>query len=450
MKKFLLVLMTFFCLSTAVFAEDAAPAAVSASDGTPLITSLPERKAPGTLKDVLTPADAQKVQKLVSDMIVDYNLNKNRMSPETWSQDILKRRLTGVSGQRVGEITAEIGGGIKLTAEKKQALDKAVQGGESKQNWLEGQVSKYIKKAVDATTTTPEEGSKNQMSGFSLAEVDFGGRSLTDLEAETLRQELLADNDTGLKTAVAAALVLAANDPSIKVVGNAAPRLLATIAINSVEEAKTVLKVKNGSISGKEGAVRLGDMAMASIVGLLAGFDYKQIGFIAGTAAGTAAGGAIDGATGGISLGTITINGALIGAYLGEKIGTKLGATLNQTLDAKLHAKIVSEFEGFIGNTVLIVLNIRDVKPAVEQIDQAAGEAAQEAGIKPEPAQGQPGLPADAGYLDKAWYYLKQSGSWCADKASAAWNGLVDLIGSGWQVMTGYWDLGYKKATGMF
>ena len=82
--------------------------------------------------------------------------------------------------------------------------------------------------------------------------------------------------------------------------------------------------------------------------------------------------------------------------------------------------------------------------------DQAAGEAAQEAGIKPEPAQGQPGLPADAGYLDKAWYYLKQSGSWCADKASAAWNGLVDLIGSGWQVMTGYWDLGYKKATGMF
>lgn len=450
MKKLLLILLACWCLSSVALAEDAAPAAVSTSDGTPLITSVPERKAPSTLKDVLTPEDAQKVQKLVSDMIVDYNINKGKLTAEAWSKDVLKRRLTGVSEQRIGEITAEIANAIKLTAEKKQSLDKAVQGGESKQNWLEGQVNKYIKKAVDATTSTPEEESKSQMSGFSLAGVDFGGKSLTDLEAETLRQELLADNDTGLKTAVAAALVLASGDPSIKVVGNAAPRLLATIAINSVEEAKTVLKVKNGSISGKEGAIRLGDMAMASIVGMLAGFDYKQIGFIAGTAAGTAAGGAIDGATGGISLGTITINGALIGAYLGEKIGTKLGTTLNQTLDAKLHAKIVSEFEGFLGNTVLIVLNIRDVKPAVEEINQSAGEAAQQAGVKPEAATEQSGLPADAGYLDKAWYYLKEGGSWCADKASAAWKGLVDLIGSGWQIMTGYWDAGYKKATGVF
>jgi hypothetical protein len=165
---------------------------------------------------------------------------------------------------------------------------------------------------------------------------------------------------------------------------------------------------------------------MASIVGMLAGFDYKQIGFIAGTAAGTAAGGALEGATGGISLGSITINGALIGAYLGEKIGTKLGNTLNETLDAKMHAKIVTEFEGFIGSTVLTVLNISDVKPAVDQINQGTEEPTiQKADVKNQP-------PADAGIFGKAWFYVKEAGGWMADKAGSGWTVVKDFFGSGW------------------
>ena len=431
MKKIILLLLALLCCISVASAEDTAPAAI-ANDGKPLITSLPERKTTNSLKDVLTQADAQKIQKLVSDMIVDYNLHKDKQTPEVWSKQVLKARMDGVSDKRVQEITSEIAGSIKVTSEKQKSLDSAVQNGTSKKSWLDGQVKKYITKAVDATTDTPQESDKNRIRGFSLASVDWGGQTLSDAEAEALRGDLLADKDAGLKTAVAVALVLASNDPNITIVGHAATRLLATIAINSVEEAKTVLKVKNGSITGKDGAIRLADTAMASIVGLLAGFDYKQIGFIAGTAAGTAAGGALDGATGGISLGTITINGALIGAYLGEKIGTKLGNTVNETLDAKMHAKIVTEFEGFLGSTILTVLNISDVKPALDQINEGSGET-----VQPEPAtKAEP--PADAGILGKAGFYVKQAGNWCADGISSGWKAFTGLLGSGWEKLKSF------------
>ena len=150
----------------------------------------------------------------------------------------------------------------------------------------------------------------------------------------------------------------------------AAPRQLTMIAINAVEEAKTVLKVKKGIITGKEGVAKLTDTAMTSLIGMLAGFDYKQIGFLAGTAAGTAAGGAIEGATGGISLGSITINGALLGAYFGEKIGSHIGESLNATMDEKLKVRIITEFESFLGGTVATALNIHDVQKALDSMEQ--------------------------------------------------------------------------------
>ena len=109
---------------------------------------------------------------------------------------------------------------------------------------------------------------------------------------------------------------------------------------------------------------------MTSLIGMLAGFDYKQIGFLAGTAAGTAAGGALEGATGGISLGSITINGALLGAYFGEKIGSRIGESINATMDEKLKVRIITEFESFLGGTVATVLNIHDVQKALDSMEQ--------------------------------------------------------------------------------
>jgi hypothetical protein len=116
----------------------------------------------------------------------------------------------------------------------------------------------------------------------------------------------------------------------------------------------------------------------------------------------------------------------LIGAYLGEKIGTKLGTTVNETLDAKMHAKIVTEFEGFLGSTILTVLNISDVKPALDQINEGSGEVTQPAAT----AKAEP--PADAGIFGKAWFYVKEAGSWCADGISSGWKAFTGLAGSGW------------------
>lgn len=202
MKKIILCLLALLCCVSLAYAEDAAPAAV-ANDGKPLITSLPERKTTNSLKDVLTQADAQKIQKLVSDMIVDYNLHKDKQTPEEWSKQVLKAKMDGVSDKRVQEITSEIAGAIKVTSEKQKSLDTAVQSGTSKKSWLDGQVKKYITKAVDATTETPQDSDKNRISGFSLASVDWGGQTLSDAEADALRGDLLADKDAGLKTAVA-------------------------------------------------------------------------------------------------------------------------------------------------------------------------------------------------------------------------------------------------------
>ncbi|MBQ7418555.1 MAG: hypothetical protein IJV18_10815, partial [Acidaminococcaceae bacterium] len=195
-------------------------------------------------------------------------------------------------------------------------------------------------------------------------------QALSDREARRMRDDLEQDRDNGIKTAVAVGLVLAADSGRVSIMNQAAPRQLTMIAINAVEEAKTVLKVKKGIITGKEGVAKLTDTAMTSLIGMLAGFDYKQIGFLAGTAAGTAAGGAIEGATGGISLGSITINGALLGAYFGEKIGSRIGESLNATMDEKLKVRIITEFESFLGGTVATVLNIHDVQKALDSMEK--------------------------------------------------------------------------------
>ena len=241
--------------------------------------------------------------------------------------------------------------------------------GESKKSWLDGQMKKYITKAVELTGDAPKVTSQGRNSGFTIAGKNWKGQALSDREARRMREDLEKDADSGIKTAVAVGLVLAADSGRVSIMNEAAPRQLTMIAINAVEEAKTVLKVKKGIITGREGVAKLTDTAMTSLIGMLAGFDYKQIGFLAGTAAGTAAGGAIEGATGGISLGSITINGALLGAYFGEKIGTRIGESLNATMDEKLKVRIISEFESFLGGTVATVLNIHDVQKALDSME---------------------------------------------------------------------------------
>ena len=97
-----------------------------------------------------------------------------------------------------------------------------------------------------------------------------------------------------------------------------------------------------------------------------------------------------------------------------------------------MHAKIVTEFEGFLGSTILTVLNISDVKPALDQINEGSGETVQpETATKAEP-------PADAGILGKAWFYVKQAGSWCADVAGSGWHAVTNLLGSGWEKLKSF------------
>ena len=91
--------------------------------------------------------------------------------------------------------------------------------------------------------------SHGRNNGFTIAGKNWKGRALSDREARLMRDDLEKDKDSGIKTAVAVGLVLAADSGKISIMNQAAPRQLTMIAINAVEEAKTVLKVKKGIIS---------------------------------------------------------------------------------------------------------------------------------------------------------------------------------------------------------
>ena len=373
MKKLFALVLSFCLLCSVAFAEgETATDAGNGENKTGSLNlgSLPERKTVNSLTDVLTSQDAERIQKAISDALVSFAEKDEALSLEAWSEKVLQEKMENASKARITEIAQEIQDTIRETEEQNKSLQEAVNKGESKKSWLDGQIKKYITKAVELTGDAPKIASSGRNSGFTIAGKNWKGQSLSDREARRMREDLEKDRDSGIKTAVAVGLVLAADSGRVSIMNQAAPRQLTMIAINAVEEAKTVLKVKKGIITGKEGVAKLTDTAMTSLIGMLAGFDYKQIGFLAGTAAGTAAGGAIEGATGGISLGSITINGALLGAYFGEKIGSHIGESLNATMDEKLKVRIITEFESFLGGTVATALNIHDVQKALDSMEQ--------------------------------------------------------------------------------
>ena len=371
MKKLVALVLSFCLFCGVVFAEGETADTSNENKSASLnLSSLPERKTMNSLEDVLTAQDAERIQKAISDALVSYAEKDAALSVEAWSEKLLQEKMENVSKNRVTEIAQEIRDAIRETEEQNKSLAEAVKKGESKKSWLDGQMKKYITKAVELTGDAPKINSKGRNSGFSIAGKTWKGQALSDREARRMREDLEKDTDSGIKTAVAVGLVLAADSGRVSIMNQAAPRQLTMIAINAVEEAKTVLKVKKGIITGKEGVAKLTDTAMTSLIGMLAGFDYKQIGFLAGTAAGTAAGGALEGVTGGISLGSITINGALLGAYFGEKIGSRIGESLNETMDEKLKVRIITEFESFLGGTVATVLNIHDVQKALDSMEK--------------------------------------------------------------------------------
>ena len=347
MKKLFALVLSFCLFCGIAFAEGETSDNTNKGENKPgslNLASLPERKTMNSLEDVLTAQDAGRIQKAISDALVSFAEKDNALSVEAWSEKLLQEKMENASKSRVTEIAQEIQDAIRETEEQNRSLAEAVKKGESKKSWMDGQLKKYITKAVELTGDAPKVTSNGRNNGFTIAGKNWKGQALSDREARRMRDDLEKDRDSGIKTAVAVGLVLAADSGRVSIMNQAAPRQLTMIAINAVEEAKTVLKVKKGIITGKEGVDKLTDAAMTSLIGMLAGFDYKQIGFLAGTAAGTAAGGALEGATGGISLGSITINGALLGAYFGEKIGSRIGESINATMDEKLKVLIITEF----------------------------------------------------------------------------------------------------------
>ena len=272
MKKFFALVLSFCLFCGIAFAEGETSENTNTGEnkqGSLNLGSLPERKTKSSLEDVLSAQDADRIQKAISDALVSFAEKDEALSVEAWSEKVLQEKMENASKNRVTEIVQEIQDAIRETEEQNRSLAEAVKKGESKKSWMDGQLK-------------PKVTSHGRNNGFTIAGKNWKGRALSDREARLMRDDLEKDKDRGIKTAVAVGLVLAADSGKISIMNQAAPRQLTMIAINAVEEAKTVLKVKKGIISGKEGVEKLTDTAMTSLIGMLAGFDYKQIGFLAG------------------------------------------------------------------------------------------------------------------------------------------------------------------------
>ncbi|MBQ9697775.1 MAG: hypothetical protein IJV46_04480, partial [Acidaminococcaceae bacterium] len=274
MKKFFALVLSFFLFCGIAFAEGETADTGNGENkaGSLNLSSLPERKTMSSLEDVLTTQDADRIQKAISDALVSYAEKDESLSVEAWSEKVLQEKMENASKSRVTEIAQEIQDAIRETEEQNKSLAEAVKNGESKKSWLDGQMKKYITKAVELTGDAPKVTSQGRNSGFTIAGKNWKGQALSDREARRMREDLEKDADSGIKTAVAVGLVLAADSGRVSIMNEAAPRQLTMIAINAVEEAKTVLKVKKGIITGREGVAKLTDTAMTSLIGMLAGF----------------------------------------------------------------------------------------------------------------------------------------------------------------------------------
>ncbi len=255
MKKLFALVLSFCLLCGVAFAEGEPSADTGNSEnksGSLNLGSLPERKTVNSLTDVLTSQDADYIQKAISDSLVSYAEKDDALSVEAWSEKVLQEKMENASKARVTEVAQEIQDTIRETEEQNKSLAEAMKNGESKKSWLDGQLKKYITKAVELTGDAPKVTSSGRNSGFTIAGKNWKGQALSDREARRMRDDLEQDRDNGIKTAVAVGLVLAADSGRVSIMNQAAPRQLTMIAINAVEEAKTVLKVKKGIINSIE------------------------------------------------------------------------------------------------------------------------------------------------------------------------------------------------------
>ena len=221
MKKLFALILSFCLFCGIAFAEGETSADNTNTgenkQGSLNLGSLPERKTMSSLEDVLTPQDADRIQKAVSDALVSFAEKDAALSVEAWSEKVLQEKMENASKSRVTEISLEIQDAIRETEEQNRSLAEAVKNGESKKSWMDGQLKKYITKAVELTGDAPKVTSSGRNNGFTIAGKNWKGQALSDREARLMRDDLEQDRDSGIKTAVAVGLVLAADSGRVSI-----------------------------------------------------------------------------------------------------------------------------------------------------------------------------------------------------------------------------------------
>ena len=119
MKKLFALILSFCLFCGIAFAEGETSADNTNTgenkQGSLNLGSLPERKTMSSLEDVLTPQDADRIQKAVSDALVSFAEKDAALSVEAWSEKVLQEKMENASKSRVTEISLEIQDAIRET-----------------------------------------------------------------------------------------------------------------------------------------------------------------------------------------------------------------------------------------------------------------------------------------------------------------------------------------------
>lgn len=306
--------------------------------------------------EIISETAAEQFSEILQDAITDYADNKETMPIKDWLRGYLDKELTERSAEEIQSVCDEIINTIDRHNEKINSMNKAVENGESAENWFTDDVmssgsspGKIAKEAVacdaalngiiedaeeidiekipesewadekwntyrlkDAVRETASDAAKVAIQNLSddlTSKIYQHGFKSVVTNKELLTDSLLFAADSGLKVATAGAVRVAADKSIIaKLPKETKTDVVAEIAGLAVENVKVLEQIGNGEISSVEGVAKIKNNSVATVAGM---FGQEQ---------GASIGASIGGTFGPAGMAVGGFVGGVVGKFVGEKL----------------------------------------------------------------------------------------------------------------------------------
>lgn len=249
---------------------------------------------------------------ILFDAISDFASNASTKTPAEWLQDYLQEKLPDKAANAVKTISAEIMETLGLIEQKKLAMNKAIENGQSAENWFvdevmndsdgngsKAQMATELLNGISIAEDSLEEvlegeiididsvnWSDEEWNDFKLKDtliniaIDAGKAGLREIvadafvkaadeglpslfeDSEFVKEELTKGALLGLKVAVSAGLTIAAE---CGVIPPTTAQVAASIANNTIESLKVFFDVANGEKTMTEAVIAVKNTAISTL-----------------------------------------------------------------------------------------------------------------------------------------------------------------------------------------